>query len=134
MMVVDSGAWIDFFNGAGGPHATRLREALRAEEDLVTLPIVVAEVLQGIRSDVAFEQARGVLEAVPCMELGPEGHVRAASLYRRLRKRGVTVRGIVDCLVAQACLDFKAQLLSPDADFAHIARHAPLRVWSGVSG
>ena len=42
---------------------------------------------------------------------------------------GVTVRGAVDCIIAQACLDIEAELLSPDADFERIALHTPLRLW-----
>jgi predicted nucleic acid-binding protein len=59
-----------------------------------------------------------------------ECHVRAARLFRTLRRKGVTVRGAVDCVIAQTCLDIGAELLSPDADFRHIARHTALRLWN----
>lgn len=57
-----------------------------------------------------------------------DSYVRAARVSRRLRRKGVTVRGAVDCVIAQTCIDLGAALLSPDADFAQIARHAPLRL------
>jgi predicted nucleic acid-binding protein len=50
-------------------------------------------------------------------------------LFRSLRKRGVTVRGAVDCVIAQVCLDIEAELLSPDADFERIVGHTGLRLW-----
>jgi len=59
--------------------------------------------------------------------------VRAARLFRSLRQKGITVRGAVDCIIAQTCLDVDAELLSPDADFERIARHTPLRLWCEVS-
>ena len=127
--IVDSNAWADFFNGTPSPHAQRLEEALRGEEDLAVLPINVTEVLQGFRTDSGFERARRVLVALPVIHAAVDCHVRAARLYRSLRRRGVTVRGAVDCVIAQACLDIDAELLSPDADFEHIARHTPLRLW-----
>jgi predicted nucleic acid-binding protein len=41
----------------------------------------------------------------------------------------VTVRGAIDCVIAQTCLDLDALLLSPDRDFAGITEHTALRVW-----
>jgi predicted nucleic acid-binding protein len=129
MMVVDSSTWADFFNGVDSPHAVRLEAALRTEEDLAVLPIIVTEVLQGFRTDAGFERARRVLAAFPCIQPDVETHVRAARLFRALRRKGVTVRGSVDCVIAQACIEARAELLSGDADFDRIRRHAPLRLW-----
>jgi predicted nucleic acid-binding protein len=129
MIVVDSNTWADFFNGASRPHAQRLDAALRDEDDLAVLPIVITEVLQGFRTDRGFQKARRVLEALPAIQPTVDCHVRAAGLFRSLRGSGVTVRGAVDCVIAQVCLDLDAELLSPDADFRQIARHTPLRLW-----
>ena len=127
MMVVDSNTWADFFNGVRSPHVERLDMALRDEEDLAVIPIIITEVLQGFRT--GFRRARHVLLSLPLIQPTVDCHVRAARLFRSLRRRGVTVRGAVDCIIAQACLDIDAELLSTDADFGHIARHAPLRLW-----
>jgi len=129
VIVVDSNAWADFFNGTQTPHAERLATILEEREDAAVLPIIVTEVLQGFRSDGGFESARRVLVALPRLEPTMESHVRAARLFRSLRRKGVTVRGSVDCIIAQACLDTGAVLLSPDVDFERIARHAPLKLW-----
>lgn len=129
MIVVDSNTWADFFNGATNPHAEHLASALENEDDVAVLAIIVTEVLQGFRTDAGFESARRVLVALPMIQPTTETHVRAARLFRLLRRKGVTVRGAVDCIVAQTCLDSGAELLSPDSDFEHIARHTPLRLW-----
>ena len=134
MIVVDSNTWVDFFNGASSPHVLRLDSALRDEEDLATIPIIITEVLQGFRTEKGFQRARRVLEALPTIQPTVECHVRAARLFRVLRQKGITVRGAIDCIIAQACLDLDAVLLSPDADFRHIALHTPLRLWGEVSG
>jgi predicted nucleic acid-binding protein len=129
MMIVDSNAWADFFNGATTAHVERLDDALREEEDLAILPIIITEVLQGFRTDSGFRSARRVLTSLPVIHPNVEVHVRAASLFRSLRRKGLTVRGAVDCIIAQTCLDLDAELLSPDADFQRIARHTRLRLW-----
>ena len=134
MIVVDSNTWADFFNGVSSPHVRRLDAALRAEDDLAILPIILTEVLQGFRTEKGFQRARRILTALPTIQPGVDCHVRAARLFRSLRKKGVTVRGAVDCVIAQACLDLEAELLSPDVDFQRIAHHTPLRLWREVAG
>lgn len=122
MMIVDSNTWADFFNGVRSPHAERLEDALDEEEDLAVIPIII-EVLQGFRTDTGFQRARRVLVSLPVIHPTVECHVQAARMFRSLRRKGVAVRGAVDCVIAQTCLDSDAELLSPDADFNHIARH-----------
>ena len=129
MMVVDSNTWADFFNGTEGPHVERLDTALGEEEDLAILPIIVTEVLQGFRTERGFRDAEAMLAALPVIHHTLGCHVRAAGLFRAMRRKGVTVRGAVDCVIAQTCLDLEAELLSPDRDFEDIARHTPLRLW-----
>lgn len=130
MIIVDSSTWGDFFNGAGGPWVRRLDQALQREDDLAVLPIIVTEVLQGFRTERGFREARRTLTALPCFHPSLECHVRAAGLFRSLRAKGVTVRGAVDCVIAQICIDLDATLLSPDRDFHGIADHTPLDLWA----
>ena len=129
LIVVDSSTWVFFFNDTPSAHANRLESALVREEDIAVIPIIVTEVLQGFSCDHGFEQARSVLTSLPVLEPDLGCHVRAASLYRRIRSKGVTVRGAVDCVIAQTCIDSVSTLLSPDSDFRLIASHAPLKLW-----
>jgi predicted nucleic acid-binding protein len=129
MLIVDSNTWADFFNGLAQPHVERLDVALSEEEDLAVLPIIITEVLQGFRTDRGFRRARDLLVSLPVIHPSVDCHVEAAGLFRTLRRAGVTVRGAVDCVIAQICLDMEATLLSPDADFERIAAHTPLRLW-----
>ena len=129
MIIVDSNTWADYFNGTSSPHAERLDIALREEEDVAVLPIIITEVLQGFRTDTGFRRAQNVLVALPVVHPAVECYVRAALLFRTLRRKGVTVRGAIDCVIAQTCLDLEAELLSPDADFKRIARHTGLHLW-----
>ena len=129
MILVDSNTWADHFNGRPTPHVERLDSALQAQEDLTVIPIIITEVLQGFRTDHGFRQARDVLVALPVLRPSVQCHVRAAKLFRSLRRKGITVRGAVDCVIAQIAIDSDATLLSPDADFERIAEHTKLRLW-----
>ena len=131
VIVVDSNAWADYFNDVREAHVDRLDEALRHEEDLAVLPIIVTEVLQGFRGERGFRRAQRVLVALPMIEPSLDCHGRAARLFRSLRGEAVSVRGAVDCVIAQVCLDLNVPLLSPDRDFKEIARHTRLRLLRG---
>ncbi|MDP6980651.1 MAG: PIN domain nuclease [Myxococcota bacterium] len=130
MIVVDSNTWADFFNGADSAYVDRLDLALEREEDLGVVPLIVTEVLQGFRTDSGFQRARRVLTALPVIDPPMEWHVEAARLFRNLRGEGITVRGAVDCIIAQACIRTRSELLSPDSDFRRIAAHSALRLWT----
>lgn len=128
MILVDSAVWADWFNGAPGPYVERLEHAFAATEDVALAPIILTEVLQGFRSNADFERARRVLVRLPMLLLDENGHVEAARLFRVLRRKGMTVRGAIDCVIAQTSIEAGAELLSPDRDFAAIARHSRLRL------
>jgi predicted nucleic acid-binding protein len=127
MIVVDTTAWADWFNGADNPLSNRLDQALARQEAGVT-PLILTEVLQGFRADAAFETALKLLTGLPILPLDTDGHIAAARLFRALGRQGVTVRGAVDCIIAQTCIAADAELLSGDRDFAAIARRTPLRL------
>ena len=129
MIVVDTTVWADWFNGTETLEVDHLARALD-RRDAGLAPVILTEVLQGFRADRDFERARVLLVQLPVLTLDVEGHVAAARLFRRLRGKGVTVRGTIDCLIAQTCIAAGVELLSTDQDFAAIARHTPLRLCS----
>lgn len=60
---------------------------------------------EGRCADRGFETARRIPGQLPMIHATSDGHARAAPLFRSLRRKGVAVRGAVDCIIAQACLD-----------------------------
>jgi len=127
VIVVDTTVWADWFNGRDSPEVDRLGQALGGQ-DAGLVPVILTEVLQGFRSDRDFERARALLVRLPVLSLDLEGHAAAARLFRRLRSKGITVRGAIDCIIAQTCIAAGVELLSADLDFAAIARHTTLRL------
>lgn len=127
MIVIDTAVWADWFNGIDSAEVERLADALD-RQDAGLVPLILTEVLQGFRGDRDFERARRLLVQLPVLTLDVGGHAAAASLFRRLRRLGVTVRGTVDCVIAQTCIAADVELLSTDQDFVAIARHTALRL------
>jgi predicted nucleic acid-binding protein len=129
VIVVDTTVWIDFFNGAGTPEDRHLQQLITAGRSLALTDLIFCEILQGFREDAAFEQTRGLLLLYPILRMERLGTFEhAAQLYRTCRKRGLTVRKTIDCLVAALCIEEDVELFHKDADFDAIARVAPLRV------
>ena len=125
VILVDSSVWIDFFNGTRNAPEAWLRNALDdGESDIIVGDLITQEVLQGFRHDAHFKQAERSLAVFPCVTLGGRDNcIAAASMYRHLRKIGVTVRKPVDVLIAAFCINAKVSLLHHDRDFNPLAAH-----------
>jgi predicted nucleic acid-binding protein len=129
MIVVDSSVWAAYFNGQKVPAVGFLEEILTSEEDIVLLPMILTEVLAGFRSERDFEAAYQTLSGLPNLPVSKKTYADAARLYRKLRQKGVTVRGVVDCVIAQACIENNARLLTLDRDFLNVARFTRLKLY-----
>lgn len=135
MIVVDTTVWIDFFNGAGTPEDRHLQRLITAGRSLALTDLIFCEILQGIREDAAFERTRGLLLLYPILRLEQlTTFQHAAQIYRACRKRGLTVRKTIDCLIAALCIEEDVALFHKDADFDAIAHVAPLRVYRRSRG
>jgi len=128
MVLVDTTVWIDFFADRNEQHVAGLQELIENEEDLCLCGIILAEVLQGIRSDADYVKTKDYLDDLIFLPMRQATFVRAAEVYRSLRKRGVTIRKPVDCMIASFAIEHDVRLLHNDRDFDHIAKHSKLRV------
>jgi len=129
MILVDSSVWIGLFRGDDTPQ-TRLMVSLlqNDDEELAIADIILLEVLQGFRSEKQAKMALQSIEGLPCFELGGKPlAVLAASNYRHLRKKGVTIRSTIDCLIATFCVENDFSLLHDDRDFDAFEQHLGLR-------
>ena len=52
----------------------------------------------------------------------------AASLFRRCRSEGETVRRLIDCLIAAVAIRADVPVLHRDRDFDVLARHTELQI------
>ncbi len=58
-------------------------------------------------------------------------HWEAARIFFECRRRGLTVRSSVDCLIAAIALEADAELLHDDDDYHRVARVRPLKLLRG---
>lgn len=118
MILVDSSVWIDFFNGVACAETDKLNEILGLEE-VVIGDLILTEVLQGFRSDTDYKAAKNVLTSLTVYDLlGKDMAVKSANNFRKLRKKGITIRKTADVIIATYCIENKMPLLFTDKDFA----------------
>jgi predicted nucleic acid-binding protein len=127
MVLVDTTVWIDFFSGRPLPHVKVLEDFLINREDLCICGIVLTEVLQGIRKDSEFEKTSDLFRNLIFLPMNYSTFLRSAQIYRSLRKRGITVRKPVDCMIASVALENDIPLLDNDKDFDPIEKHFGMR-------
>jgi len=127
MILVDSSVWIDYFNGTDTAETTLLDEYLTTDTICIG-DIILAEVLQGFRSDKDYRLARELLLELPIFQImTPELALVSVDNYRKLRKKGITVRKSVDNWIATFCIENKISLLFSDKDFNPYLDHLGLR-------
>ena len=125
---VDTSVWIDFINTKTGEKSAMIREAIEIDQ-LVMIPIIIQEVLQGIRSESTFLKIKEVFLSYPIIKLDQaELAISAASLYRFLRNKGVTIRKPNDCIIAVTCIKQNLALIHNDKDFDNIAKYSSLKI------
>ena len=128
MILVDSSVWIDFFRNRPTAQVEWLDKNLGIE-GLVVGDLILAEVLRGFKDDRGFNEARRLLGRLQQVSLcGEELAVEAAQNLRKLRSRGLTIRGTIDLIIATRCLTNGLRLLHSDRDFDAFEMHLGLQV------
>ncbi len=128
MILVDSSVWIDFFRNQRTAQSDWLDKNLGVE-GLVVGDLILAEVLRGFKDDRGFNEARRLLGKLEQVTLGGEVlAIAAARNFRKLRVRGITVRGTIDVIIATRCLADGLRLLHSDRDFDAFEEHLSLQV------
>ena len=131
MVIVDTTVWIDYFRGVENPQSLWL-DAQAQSKRLGLTDLILSEVLQGIRDDQEFLKVQIELLKFEVFALGGiDLAIGAAQNFRKLRKKGFTIRRIADCWMATFCLRDGHELLHRDRDFDPFESELGLRVVRG---
>ena len=127
MIVVDSSVWIDYFRGTVTAESDYL-DGVLGTAPLAVGDLILAEVLRGFREDKHYRVALSLFDDLTLVPmLGRERAIAAADKYRRLRRKGVTVRKTNDVIIGSYCIDERVPLLFSDRDFEQMVGHLGLR-------
>ena len=126
MIMVDSGVWIDYFNGVDNKQTATLNDTLGIEP-VAMGDLILTEVLQGFRDDRDYKTARSLFKDLVIFDLvGKDMAIKSAENFRALRKRGITIRKPTDVIIASFCIERKIPLLFSDKDFKPFVKNLGL--------
>jgi predicted nucleic acid-binding protein len=129
LILIDASAFIEFLNRSGSREDILVERLMRNEEGIAFAEITLTEILQGIKNDQEYLEVKASLLTFPLLTLqGAESHSAAAELYRKCRKKGLTIRSTVDLLIAQIALEHDLVLLHNDRDFEALAQVCALKL------
>lgn len=123
MVLVDTSVWIELLSG-------RLRVSREDLPEAAVCGPVIQEVLQGLRPGPSSDVFREAFLAIPVLgdPVGLELFRNAADIYRQGRRRGLTIRSSVDCLIAAIAIDRAVPVWHRDRDFTAISSYTPLQI------
>jgi hypothetical protein len=121
MILIDTSVWINLFRDKSGLLKTKLKERLGAE-DYAICHIIQSELLQGARDDLEWQRLSSYLENQIYLPVQDSTWPEAARIYYDLRRKGLTISGFVDCMIAQIAQENSVLLLHSDHDFEKVAK------------
>jgi len=127
MILVDTGVWIDFFNGLD-TRETHLLDLALGNNEVAIGDLILLEILQGFRSDKDYLTAKNHLNALHQFDLlTTDLAICSAENYRTLKKQGITIRKSADVIIATFCIENRLPLLFTDRDFIPFTQHLKLQ-------
>ncbi len=128
MVIVDTTVWVDYFRGVSNPETDWVHAELERQR-LGLTDLILCEVLQGVRDDVAAKAVERQLRKLQVFDMcGAELARDAARNYRTLRSRGHTMRKTIDCLIATFCIREQYSLIHCDKDYDPFEKFLELSV------
>jgi predicted nucleic acid-binding protein len=131
MILVDTSVLVDFFKGMKNEPSQRFKFILQQGIPFGITSLIYQELLQGARSEKEYRLLRGYLETQRFYNPKDpvDSYAKAARIYFDCRKKGVTVRSTIDCIIAQTAIEHNLLLLHNDNGFGAIASAIPLKIY-----
>lgn len=132
--LVDTSVWIDFFRQRKTPGVDELYRVLDCAQHYGITELIYQEVIQGALNEKDFTSLADYLVTQTFFypKYHPETYTQAAQIYFACRRKGITIRSTIDCLIAQMAIEHDLILLHSDIDFEYIAEVFPeLKLYNG---
>jgi len=116
-VLVDTSAWLEFFNRGDGPVSYAVYRLIR-EDRAVLAGVVLAELLHGTDTEKDKETLRRNLLSLRYVEDDRRDWMLAGGIMAKLRKKGYFVP-LTDALISVLCVRHDLAILTLDGHFAH---------------
>ncbi|MCD8352002.1 MAG: PIN domain-containing protein [Planctomycetaceae bacterium] len=135
MVLVDSSVFINYLKGCYSEKTELFQELVDRDIPYGISVLTYQEILQGARNEREYAVLLEYLDTqtIYSPPSTTEYYEKAARLFFRLRRRGMTVRGQIDLLIAVTAIANDLLLLHEDRDFDAIASKTPeLKILSSL--
>jgi predicted nucleic acid-binding protein len=131
MILADTSVLIDFLEGRETESKHRLKTVLQQGIPFGINSFIYQEVLQGAKSEKEYRLLKKYLETQLFYHPKDpvESFARAARIYFDCRRKGVTIRSTIDCIIAQIAIEHDLFLLHNDSNYDAMARVIPLKIY-----
>lgn len=131
MILVDTSVFIDYFRNIENPKTDQFQLIIDQDLNFAINNYIFQELLQGCKTEKDYKLLKNYLETQRFIDFknGRESYAYAAKIYFSLRKKGITMRSTIDCLIAQMAIENNCFLLHNDEDFILMSRFIPLKIW-----
>lgn len=136
MILVDTSVLIDLFKGNDNDAVRSFRDVVQQQVPFGISSIIYQEILQGAKTRKEYKTLQEYLSTQRFFN--PQNHLSsysdAADIYYTCRKKGITIRSTIDCLIAQTVLEHDLFLLHNDKDFYAMRSVIDLHCYRGSYG
>lgn len=131
MILVDTSVLINYLRDINNDITEQFKEILNKEITFGINNYIYQELLQGCRTERDYRLLKRYLDSQKFYDFknGRESFARAAKIYFNLRRKGITIRSTIDCLIAQMVIENDLYLLHDDVDFERMCEVLPLKMW-----
>jgi predicted nucleic acid-binding protein len=127
VILVDTSVWIDFLKNVQNEATDKLNTVLDLRIPFGITGHIYQELLQGVSAPADFQRLKEYLDTftlyAPLHER--DSYAEAARIYFSCRRKGITVRSSIDCLIVQIAREHNLKLLHNDRDFDQIKKVVP---------
>ena len=116
-VVADTSVLIDFLKGKE-PISSKVEDLIKTNRIIVT-GVVLAELLQGVKSKREEYRILVLSEAVEVVEIPTDLWIKAGQISSSLRKRGINLP-ITDVAIASVAIEYDLQIFTLDSHFKKI--------------
>ncbi len=118
LILIDTSVWIDFFRNKKSEVGDKAEALIRQNRACIT-GVIIAELLQGIKTDTESNRLNQLLQVIPVLETQHQHWLDAGNDLRKCRSQGITLP-LTDALIGAIASEAGAKVLSLDKHFNYL--------------
>lgn len=126
--IIDTSVWIDYFRKQSAALSEAV-DAVLSGDDIYIPKIVVAELIQGAKSQKEILIIEDFIDAFKIIDQKEDTWLEAGKLSYRLKKKGKNVN-LTDCYIAIIAREYECKIFTLDKHFKEIQTEINISLYS----